>query len=99
MMSLTEELAKGNLSVPIKAEKSKFFGRFLWGMDMLRDNLESSREKELELQKEKKTIILSLAHDLKTPLSAIRLYNKALSENLYDTPEKEHRYMQELTKM
>lgn len=88
MMSLTEELAKGNLSVPIKAEKSKFFGRFLWGMDMLRDNLESSREKELELQKEKKTIILSLAHDLKTPLSAIRLYNKALSENLYDTQEK-----------
>ena len=55
---------------------------------MLRDNLESSREKELELQKEKKTLILSLAHDLKTPLSAIRLYNKALSENLYDTPEK-----------
>lgn len=46
MMSLTEELAKGNLSVPIKAEKSKFFGRFLWGMDMLRDNLESSRKKE-----------------------------------------------------
>jgi signal transduction histidine kinase len=88
MMSLTEELAKGNLSVTIKAEKSKFFGRFLWGMDMLRDNLESSREKELELQKEKKTLILSLAHDLKTPLSAIRLYNKALSENLYDTPEK-----------
>ena len=88
MMSLTEELAKGNLSVPNKVEKSKFFGRFLWGMDMLRDNLESSREKELELQKEKKTIILSLAHDLKTPLSAIRLYNKALSENLYDTPEK-----------
>ena len=88
MMSLTEKLAKGNLSVPIKAEKSKFFGRFLWGMDMLRDNLESSREKELELQKEKKTLILSLAHDLKTPLSAIRLYNKALSENLYDTPEK-----------
>lgn len=47
-----------------------------------------SLTEELELQKEKKTLILSLAHDLKTPLSAIRLYNKALSENLYDTPEK-----------
>ena len=98
MMSLTEELAKGNLSVPIKAEKSKFFGRFLWGMDMLRDNLESSREKELELQKEKKTLILSLAHDLKTPLSAIRLYNKALSENLYDTPEKRAQVYAEIDK-
>ena len=37
-------------------------------LDMLRDNLESSREKELEFQKEKKTLILSLAHDLKTCL-------------------------------
>lgn len=88
MMSLTEELAKGNLSVPIKAEKSKFFGHFLWGMDMLRDHLESSREKELKLQKEKKTLILSLAHDIKTPLAAIRLYNRALSANLYETEEK-----------
>ena len=43
MMSLTEELAKGNLSVPIKAEKSKFFGRFLWRMYMMRYNLQSSR--------------------------------------------------------
>ena len=54
MQNLTEELAKGNLSTPIKAEKSRFFGRFLWGMDMLRDTLESNRKKELELQKEKK---------------------------------------------
>lgn len=51
-------------------------------------SLADTGEKEQELQKEKKTIILSLAHDLKTPLSEIRLYNKALSENLYDTPEK-----------
>ena len=49
----TGELAKGNLSVPIKAEKSRFLGRFLWGMDMLRETLEGNKEKELALQKEK----------------------------------------------
>ena len=85
MQSLTEDLAKGNLSVPVKAEKSKFLGRFLWGMDMLRETLESNKEKELALQKEKKTLILSLTHDIRTPLSAIRLYAKALAENLYTT--------------
>ena len=85
MQSLTEELAKGNLSVPVKAEKSKFLGRFLWGMDMLRETLESNKEKELALQKEKKTLILSLTHDIRTPLSAIRLYAKALAEGLYTT--------------
>ena len=88
MQSLTEDLAKGNLSVPVKAEKSKFLGRFLWGMDMLRETLESNKEKELALQKEKKTLILSLTHDIRTPLSAIRLYAKALAENLYTTGER-----------
>jgi signal transduction histidine kinase len=87
MQSLTEDLAKGNLSVPVKAEKSKFLGRFLWGMDMLRETLESNKEKELALQKEKKTLILSLTHDIRTSLSAIRLYAKALEEDLYTTGE------------
>ena len=87
MQSLTEDLAKGNLSVPVKAEKSKFLGRFLWGMDMLRETLENNKEKELALQKEKKTLVLSLTHDIRTPLSAIRLYAKALEEDLYTTGE------------
>ena len=88
MSSLTQELAKGNLSAPIKEERSRFFGKFLWGMDMLRENLEDSKTKNLEYQKEKKTMLLSLSHDIKTPLSAIQLYSKALSEGLYDTEEK-----------
>lgn len=81
------ELAKGNLSRPVKAERNKYFGKFLWGMDMLRDNLETGKKKELELQKDKKTLILSISHDIKTPLSAIRLYTKALKENVYDSEE------------
>ena len=88
MSNLSYELAKGNLSMPIKEEKSKLFGRFLWGMDMLREKLEDNREKELEFQKERKTLILSLSHDIKTPLSSIELYSKALAGNLYDTQEK-----------
>ena len=87
MSRFSEELARGNLSVAMKEDKNKFFGRFLWGIDMLRDNLESNKERELELQKEKKTLILSLSHDIKTPLSAIKLYSKALSEDIYDSEE------------
>lgn len=88
MTHLSYELAKGNLAVPVKEEKSKLFGRFLWGMDMLREKLEDNKEKELEYQKERKTLILSLSHDIKTPLSSIELYSKALAEDLYDSEEK-----------
>ena len=94
MSNLSYELAKGNLSMPIKEEKSKLFGRFLWGMDMLREKLEETKEKELAFQKERKTLILSLSHDIKTPLSSIELYSKALSEDLYDTQERKDEALQ-----
>ena len=88
MTDMTVELAKGNLTRPVTEEKSRYFGKFLWGMDMLRENLEDSKRRELEYQKEKKTLVLSLSHDIKTPLSAIELYTKALKEGIYDSDEK-----------
>ena len=94
MSNLSYELAKGNLSMPVKEEKSKMFGHFLWGMNMLREKLEDNKEKELAFQKERKTLILSLSHDIKTPLSSIELYSKALSENLYDTQERKDKALQ-----
>ncbi|MBP5281571.1 MAG: HAMP domain-containing histidine kinase [Lachnospiraceae bacterium] len=87
MTNMTYELAKGNLTKPIQEEKSRFFGKFLWGMDMLREKLEGSKKRELEYQKDKKTLLLSLSHDIKTPLSAIELYAKALAEGIYETEE------------
>ena len=76
MEHLTEELAKGNLSTPIHGrEKPGAWDRFLLGNGHAAGYvLRSNRKKELELQGEKKTLVLSLTHDIKTPLSAIRLY-------------------------
>ena len=87
--TLPYELAKGNLTIPLKEYKNRFFGKFLWGLDMLRDKLEESKQAELELKKEKKTMLLSLSHDIKTPLSAIKLYSKALSSGIYKEAQKQ----------
>lgn len=87
--NLPYQLSKGNLTMPIKENKNRFFGKFLWGLDMLREKLEESRQGELELKKEKKTMLLSLSHDIKTPLSAIKLYAKALSSGIYKEPQKQ----------
>lgn len=73
MRDIPYELARGNLTAPIKENKYRFFGKFTWGINLLR---------------EKKTLILSLSHDIKTPLSAIHLYAKALSKGLYKEHEK-----------
>lgn len=83
------ELAKGNLTVPLKESRNHYFGRFIWGLDMLREKLEQEKQKNLEFQKEKNLFLLSLSHDTKTPLSAIKLYAAAMKKNLYKDPEKQ----------
>ncbi len=97
LSSLPYELSKGNLTTPVKETKNRFFGKFLWGIDILRENIEQQKQRELEMQKEKKTLLLSLSHDIKTPLSAIKLYSAALSKNLYPDTEKQHKIAESIT--
>lgn len=83
-----QELAKGNLAVPIPEQKSRFFGKFTWGVNLLREKIEDDRKKELSMQRDKKLLLLSLSHDIKTPLSAIKLNAKALARGIYSDEEK-----------
>lgn len=82
------ELAKGNLTKPLKEQKNGYFGKFLWGLDILRERLEKQKAEELELKKQNNTMVLSLSHDIKTPLGVIELYAKALEKGLYKDEEK-----------
>ncbi len=82
------ELSKGRLTQPLEENKSRYFGKFVWGVNMLRENMLEQKEHELKLLKDKQTLILSISHDIKTPLSAIKLYSKAMSKGLYTDKDK-----------
>ncbi|MFY0521514.1 sensor histidine kinase [Lysinibacillus sp. UGB7] len=82
------ELSKGHLNQGIKESKSRFFGKFIWGLDLLRETLESQKQTNLRLEKDRQTLIASLSHELKTPVSAIKLYSAALYNNLYKSEKK-----------
>ncbi|MBP3610521.1 MAG: HAMP domain-containing histidine kinase [Lachnospiraceae bacterium] len=98
MADVPYELSKGNLTVPLMENKNRFFGRFVWGVDLLREHMEQQKQKESALHKEKKTLLLSLSHDIKTPLSAVKLYAKALSRGLYTEPEKQKEIAENINK-
>ena len=83
LRDLPYDLSKGNLNVPIQDDRHRFFGRFTWGMNMLRQRMEEQKKSELALQAEKKKLILSISHDIKIPLSAIKLYARALEKGIY----------------
>ncbi len=89
MQDLTYGLSKGNLKGEIKQEKNHFFGELERNLSLLKDELEVKKKRELELLRERKLLTLSLSHDLKTPLSTIQLYNRALWQGEYETQEKQ----------
>ena len=82
LSNMPYELSKGHLNEEILENKERYFGKFIWGVSMLRDTLKNSKNKELKLQKEKKLLLLSISHDIKIPLSAIKLYAKSLYEDM-----------------
>lgn len=92
VQELPYELAKGHLQEEIPENKERYFGRFLWGLSMLQDTLRHARERELFLTREKKTLILSLSHDIKIPLSAIKLYARGIYEGMAESREEQISY-------
>ncbi len=88
LVELPEEIARGNMTASLKEGRNKYFGRFVWGINLLKEQIEDGRKRELNMIKERQILLLSLSHDIKTPLSAIKLYSKALGRNLYPSEEK-----------
>ncbi|MCL2861969.1 MAG: HAMP domain-containing histidine kinase [Firmicutes bacterium] len=72
------EIAKGNLDSPLLMDRENAFGAFSESFDILRLELKTAKEKEIELEKSKKELIAQLSHDIKTPIASI----KAVSELL-----------------
>ena len=84
MKDIPAELSKGNITVPLKVEKTGYFGNFIWGLNLLRERLEKGKQQDLEIQKNNKSLILSISHDIKTPIGIIELNAKALERGLYE---------------
>lgn len=69
-------VARGNLEMPLKMDKNNYFGAFTESFDLLRDELDASRQREYESNRSKKELVATLSHDIKTPVASI----KAVSE-------------------
>lgn len=83
MRDLPYELSKGHISNQLKETKNKYFGRFIWGLNLLKISIDERKKREMQLEREKKLMILIISHDIKTPLSSIRLYARAFKEGIY----------------
>lgn len=80
---LSEQMARGNISPVLSALPQQEFKGFRWGLKMLEDELNVTTKKNLALEKQRQTLVSSIAHGIKTPVANIIMYTSAISEKLY----------------
>ena len=98
MKQFAEQVAQGNLDVPLQYERSNYFGAFTWAFDNMRREITKARSCEKEAVENNKTVIATLSHDIKTPIASIRAYTEGLEANLDSTPEKRQKYLNVIMK-
>ncbi len=86
-------ISEGNFDVPLKYERSNYFGAFTWAFDSMRCEITKARNCEKEAIENNKTVIATLSHDIKTPVASIRAYAEGLDANMDTTPEKRRKYL------
>lgn len=78
-----ERLARTQTPCRLPESRSRYFGKYIWGMNILADRLDSDRRRISRLEYERQTLLASIAHGVKTPVANIRLYASAIMTRLY----------------
>lgn len=78
MKEFARNIAAGNLDIPLVMDENNLFGPFTESFDIMREELAKARYQEAMADKSKKELVASLSHDIKTPLTAIKLISELL---------------------
>lgn len=93
LKGFADSIARGNFDVPLKYERSNYFGKFTWAFDSMRNEITKARQCEKEAVENNKTVIATLSHDIKTPIASIRAYAEGLQANMDSSPERREKYL------
>lgn len=91
-------VAAGDFDFPLEVDRNNTFGAFSWAFDFMRTELKHAKENEQEALQAKKTLVATISHDIKTPVSSIRAYAEALTGNMANTPERREKYLKVIMK-
>lgn len=89
-----DEIRGGNLDHPVEKTGRDELGELSETFELMRIKLKKSHDLQKQYEENRKELIASISHDLKTPMTSIQGYIKGLLDGVANTPEKTVRYLE-----
>ncbi len=93
-----EAVQDGDLTVQLKHAGNDEFTPALDAFNLMTRKLQESLQARERDEERRKEFIVSISHDIRTPLTSIKAYVEGLLDHVANTPEKQERYLHVIQK-
>lgn len=93
MSVAARHIAAGDWDVQLPLSRITEIAEVRDGFEVMVRGLQKSHQKQVVLEEERRFMIASVAHDLRTPLFSLRGYLDGLEQGIAQTPEKRSKYV------
>jgi len=90
----TSRMAEGDLDFYIPEDGDEEIKSLCRAFEQMRLKLKESVDTKIKYEDNRKMLVTSISHDLKTPITSIKGYVEGLLDNVADTPEKRKKYLE-----
>ncbi|MBR1633824.1 MAG: HAMP domain-containing histidine kinase [Lachnospiraceae bacterium] len=88
-----EKIKEGDLDFSVEIKGKDELSELAVTFEEMRQRLKLDAQQRLAAERNQRQLVSNIAHDLKTPLTAIRGYSEGLMDGVADTPEKRRSYV------
>ncbi|WP_438446999.1 ATP-binding protein [Gorillibacterium sp. sgz5001074] len=93
-----ERMKEGNLDVPLAVRRKDELGQLSQTFEEMRVKLKESIELRLQVEENRKQLLSNIAHDIKTPITAIKGYVEGIIDGVANDPERLDKYVRTIYK-
>lgn len=88
-----ENIKNGNLDFSLEIEGNDEISELCVTFEKMRKRLKDNAEEKLQNEADNRILLSNIAHDLKTPITAVKGYSEGILDGVANTPEKIDKYV------
>lgn len=89
-----ERMSSGDYTARLDFEGESEFGAIRDVFNYMAERLERAETEKREMEESKKNMIMGISHDLKTPITTVYGYAKALNDGMVEDEDRRRKYLQ-----